>query len=213
VAVRSFAEFAHGSLPQGSARICVSAGDEVAAAVAAPERAFFRSAEPDYAAFAPETFDAVVIEGVSEPGANPIGLIGPLAVSIRPGGLLLLSGVAWDLLDFPTVDWFYHQRKRLAEEGRGPDVHATLVEFRLWLEEEAFAGVPAHHELRYALYERFEELAFEWAPALYRYLDGQASLIAEDRLIARHEIRPLGFHYLGRRRAEADIQPSDALVA
>ena len=83
----------------------------------------------------------------------------------------MLNGFAWDLLNTPTAALFYEQRRQLAAADRGPDVHPTLYEFRRWWTEEAFVGVPAHHELRYALYEYFEELVFEWTPGLYEYLD------------------------------------------
>ncbi len=162
---------------------------------------------------APESLDTVVIENATDPNTGLLAGISRIAACIRTHGTLVLNGFAWDLLDEPTAEWFYDQRRGLAAEGRGPDVHSTLDGFRAWWADSVFAGAPSHHELRYALYESFEELAFEWRPGLYEFLDCEEALPMEGWLISLGKIRPLGFLYAGRRRAETQQGPADSLVA
>jgi hypothetical protein len=161
----------------------------------------------------PESLDAVVVENATDPALHVLGTIATLAAGIRPRGALILSGFAWDLLDEPTAQWFYDQRRELAAQDRGPDVHPTLDQFRAWLTDSVFAGAPTHHELRYALYEFFEELSFEWRPGLHDYLDSEESLPMERWMISLGRIKPLGFLYAGRRRAATQPGPADSLVA
>ncbi|MGZ4384484.1 MAG: hypothetical protein ACXVY3_07785 [Gaiellaceae bacterium] len=161
----------------------------------------------------PESLDAVVIENATDPRISLLDGVEALATSVRPHGALILNGFALDLLDESTAEWFYDQRRDLAAEGRGPDVHSTLDGFRSWLTDTVFAGAPTHHELRYALYESFEELSFEWRPGLYDYLDSEESLPMERWLISLGKIRALGFLYAGRRRAATQSGPADSLVA
>jgi len=209
-----FVDFVRGSLPEGPARVCVVAEEEwLAQAISSSEIDLYSPVAGGYADLGEQVFDAVVVADATAPGVDLIGEAGALARIVRPRGLLVLNGFAWDLLNTPTAVWFYEQRRLLAAADRGPDVHPTLYEFRRWWTEEAFVGVPAHHELRYGLFEYFEELVFEWTPGLYEYLDGAASLALEHRLIEAHQIRALGFRYLGRRRAEAEFGNTDALVA
>jgi len=207
-----FLDFVRGSLPEGPARVCVVAEEWITQAIASSEIDLYSPIGPGYADLGEQVFDAVVVEDAIAPGVNLIGEVAAIARIVRPQGLLVLNGFAWDLLNTPTAAWFYEQRRQLAAADRGPDVHPTLYEFRRWWTEEAFVGVPAHHELRYALYEYFEELVFEWTPGLYEYLDGAASLALERRLIEARQIRALGFRYLGRRRAEVGYGTTDALA-
>jgi hypothetical protein len=206
------AEFAHPFLPGVGACIGVVGSEEVKVGLFRSDRTLVRLAGMASVG-QPESLDALVVENATDPAVDLLGRIGPLAASVRPNGVLVLNGFAWDLIDGPTAQWFYDQRRGLAVEGRGPDVHPTLDAFRAWLTDVVFAGAPTHHELRYALYEFFDEVSFEWRPGLYEYLDSEESLPMERWMISLGKIKPLGFLYAGRRRAARKPGPADSMVA
>jgi hypothetical protein len=144
-------------------------------------------------------YHAAVIEDALRVGFDPIKAIDEVFTGALPPAVLILGGLAWDMLDDSTADWFYMQRRALATGG-GPDAHQTIEAFKYWWFEEAFFDVMAHHELRYELHQRFEERVFQWQPALYQYLEGDPSLVLERWVIDRGVVRPLGFEYVGVRR-------------
>jgi SAM-dependent methyltransferase len=117
---------------------------------------------------------------------------------LRPGGVLVLNEFGWDLLDEPTLDWLWNQRRALAAAGHG-EAPATLAELRDEWEAEHL-GVHGFEVLRSELEERFEERAFEPSPFLYRKLGGHASEVLEQALIDAAAIRALGFRYAGTAR-------------
>lgn len=206
------AVFARRHLPAVGACVGVLGSEEVKVALFRSDLTLVRLSGVA-ALTAPESLDGVVVENATDPAVDVLGCISALAAGLRPQGTLILNGFAWDLIDEPTAKWFYEQRKELAAQERGPDVHATLDEFRAWLSDVVFAGAPSHHELRYALYEHFDEVSFEWRPGLYDYLDSEESLPMERWMISLGRIRPLGFLYAGRCRAAAQPGPADSLVA
>jgi hypothetical protein len=144
-------------------------------------------------------YHAAVIEDALRVGFDPVAAIDEVFTGALPPAVLIVGGLAWDMLDDSTADWFYMQRRALATGG-GPDAHQTIEAFKYWWFEEAFFGVMAHHELRYELHQRFEERVFQWQPALYQYLEGDPSLVLERWVIDRGVVRPLGFDYVGFRR-------------
>ncbi len=206
------ADFARRYLPAVGASVGVVGSEDVKVALFRSDLTLVRLSAVE-ALSEPESLDALVLENATDPAAGLLERIDGVAAGIRPNGVLVLDGFAWDLLDEPTAQWFYDQRKELAAQDRGPDVHATLAEFRAWLTDVVFAGWTPHHELRYALHEHFEELAFEWRPGLYEYLDSTESLPMERWMISLGRIHPLGFLYAGRRRAAAGSGTAHPLVA
>ena len=144
-------------------------------------------------------YHAAVIEDALRPGFDPLLAIDEVFRMALPPAVLVVGGLAWDMLDDSTADWFYMQRRALATAG-GPDAHQTIEAFKYWWFQEAFSGVLTHHELRYELHQRFEEKMFQWQPALYQYLEGEPSLVLERWVIDRGIVKPLRFEYVGVRR-------------
>jgi len=144
-------------------------------------------------------YHAAIIEDALRVGFDPLAAIDEVFRMSLPPSVLIVSGLAWDMLDDSTADWFYMQRRALATAG-GPDAHRTIEAFKYWWFQEAFNGVLTHHELRYELHQRFEEKFFQWQPALYQYLEGEPSLVLERWVIERGIVKPLSFEYVGVRR-------------
>jgi SAM-dependent methyltransferase len=114
---------------------------------------------------------------------------------LRPGGVLVLNEFGWDLVDEPTLDWLWNQRRALAAAGQG-EAPASLEEARREWETEHL-GVHGFDALRSGLDERFEERAFEPSTFLYRKLHGHASEVLEQALVDAGAIRAIGFRYGG----------------
>ncbi|MDQ2984048.1 MAG: class I SAM-dependent methyltransferase [Actinomycetota bacterium] len=105
--------------------------------------------------------------------------------------LLILDEFAWDRLDARTADWYESERRVLLATGAEPEE----LDPDGWVREhEDLHGFEA---MRTALDERFEARHFEWAPYLYRYLDGVATESLERTLIEMDAIAALGFRYAG----------------
>lgn len=119
---------------------------------------------------------------------------------LRPGGVLVVDEIGWDLLDEPTAEWFHGQRRALAAAGRLPSAPATVAECRREWEDE-HVGLHGADALRSELAARFRQRSFSWLPELYRYLDGVAGEALERTLVEADAIRPLGFRYVGERPA------------
>jgi SAM-dependent methyltransferase len=122
-----------------------------------------------------------------------------IAALLRPGAALVIDEIGWDLMDEPTLDWLYNQRRALAAAGHG-DAPASLDEVRAeW--EATHLGVHGYDALRLELGQRFEERAFMWTPCLHRLLGGVATEVLEQALIDAGAIQPLGFRWAGIARA------------
>jgi SAM-dependent methyltransferase len=120
-----------------------------------------------------------------------------IAAHLPEGGLVLVDELGWDLLDEPTAEWFWSQRRVLGRV-RGEDAPATAGDCRdEWRAEHI--GLHGYARLRDELDARFRELHFSWEPSLYRFLDGVASEALERSLIESEAIRPTGFRYVGAR--------------
>jgi SAM-dependent methyltransferase len=118
-----------------------------------------------------------------------------LVTLLRPGGVLVLDELGWDLADETTLDWLWNQRRALAAAGHG-EAPPSLEEVRQEWEAE-HVGVHGFETLRRAVDARFEELAFAWTPHLYRSLGGVATEVLEQALVDAGGIRALGFRYAG----------------
>ena len=111
-----------------------------------------------------------------------------LASLLRPQGKLVLEEFGWDRLDEDTAAWYGRQQGK-------PSIEAVLAEWRA--EHE---GLHGYEEMRRALDQHFSEDTLEWRPYLYRCLDRDDLETAERTAIARGEIQPVGFRYVGNRR-------------
>jgi hypothetical protein len=104
-------------------------------------------------------------------------------------------GMGYDLASSAPV------KRRALAAGGGSDPFRTIDGLRYWWRNDQFGEVVPHHELRWECHLSFEERAFDWGPALYRYLAPVASEASERSLIERGVIKPLGFRYVGIKRA------------
>jgi SAM-dependent methyltransferase len=143
------------------------------------------------------SYDAVLAARSLHPNRHLDHALDRIVALLRPGGLLVLDEIGWDLMDEPTLEWLWGQRRALAAAGRG-EAPATVDDLREeW--EAGHIGIQGFESLKTELDRRFEELAFEPVPFLYRLLGGVATEVLEEALIDAGAIRPLGFLYVGRR--------------
>ena len=112
-----------------------------------------------------------------------------------PGGVLVLDEFGWDLVDEPTLDWLYGQRRALAAGGHGA-APASLDALREEWEAEHL-GLHGFEALRTAVDARFEEREFTRMPFFYRQLGGVATEVLEQALVDAGAIEALGFRYAG----------------
>ena len=205
---RPFEEFVRGHLPAQPARVLeigCGQGELTTALVAAG----YDALGIDPAAPIGDRFRRIRVEDLDEEDAydavvaarslHPIRDLGHaldrVAALLRPGGVLVLDETGWDLIDEPTLDWLYGQRRALASAGRG-EAPASLAALREEWEADHL-GSHGFDALRQDLAERFEEREFAWTPFLYRLLGGVATEVLEQALIDADAIRALGFRYVG----------------
>jgi len=121
-----------------------------------------------------------------------------IATLLEPGGQLVVDEFAWDLLDEPTLDWMWGQRRALAAAGgeSAPESHEELR--AEW--DADHLGLHGYEALRQALDEHFREEVFVRTPFLHRLLGGTSAAVLEQALVDADAIRPLGFRYAGRAR-------------
>jgi SAM-dependent methyltransferase len=142
-------------------------------------------------------YDAVIAARSLHPIRDLDHALDRVAALLRPKGVLVLEELGWDLMDEPTLDWFWGQRRALAAAGRG-EAPETVDELREeW--NAGHLGIHGFDALRAGLARRFDELEFAWAPFLHRLLGGVATEVLEQALIDGGAIRALGFRYAGRR--------------
>jgi SAM-dependent methyltransferase len=107
---------------------------------------------------------------------------------LRPGGVLVLEEIGWDLLDEATAAWLY---------GQQAEVPPSLDEFRREWEDD-HVGLHGYETMREELGARFRERSFSWEPFLYRYLEDRATGESLERgLIEADAIRAIGWRYAG----------------
>ena len=104
---------------------------------------------------------------------------------LGPDGIVIIEEFGWELFDHATAAWY-------AAEQQKPSVESVLAEWRF--EHEDLHG---YAEMRRALDDRFTEHFFEWRPYLYRCLGRDDLERSERDAIARGDIAPVGFRYIG----------------
>ena len=114
---------------------------------------------------------------------------------LQPGGVLVVDEFGWDLVDEPTLDWLYGQRRALAAAGLGA-APASLEALRDEWEAEHL-GLHGFEALRTAVDARFEEREFARMPFFHRQLGGVATEVLEQALVDADAIQALGFRYAG----------------
>ena len=140
-------------------------------------------------------FDAVVAVRSLHPIRDLAHALDRVAALLRPGAVLVIDEIGWDLMDEPTLDWLYGQRRALGAAGHG-EAPASPDEVRAeW--ESTHLGIHGYQALRRELDARFEELGFVRTPFLYRVLGGVATEVLEQALIDAGAIQPLGFRWAG----------------
>lgn len=156
----------------------------------APEGGSFRQETLEQ--HAGDGYDAVVAGRVLH-HVEPLAAGLDKLVSLAP--LLLVDEFAWNHIDGPTQEWYEGQHRMLAASGAEPGGPASLDEWR-W----RHAGLHPYETLREGLDARYDEVAFELRPYLYRWLGGPSTRALEETLVGAGAIRPLGWLWAGRRR-------------
>ena len=140
-------------------------------------------------------FDAVVAVRSLHPIRDLAHALDRVAALLRPGAVLVIDEIGWDLMDEPTLDWLYGQRRALGAAGHG-EAPASSDEVRAeW--ESTHLGIHGYQALRRELDARFEELGFVRTPFLHQVLGGVATEVLEQALIDAGAIQPLGFRWAG----------------
>ncbi len=125
---------------------------------------------------------------------DPLGPAVEKLAQLAP--LLLVDEFAWDQLDSATQEWYEGLHRILELAGSEPGGPADLDDWRA-----EHADLHPSDVVRAALGEHFEQQVFEERPYLYRWLSGPASEAPEQTLIGAGLIRPLGYRWVGTRRA------------
>ena len=207
--VQSFEEFLREWLPAPPARVlevgcgqgrlttalAIAGHDVVGIDPVAPEGDLFRRLTLDDLDES-ERYDAVVAAYSLHHIRDLDVALGKIATHLDAGGVLVVDEFAWDLLDEPTLDWFWGQRRALAAAGNEP-APAGPEELRAEWDADHL-GLHGYESLRRALDERFEELVFVRVPYLHRLLGDVSTAVLEQELVDAETIRPLGFRYAGR---------------
>jgi len=206
--MQSFEEFLREWLPVPPARLlevgcgqgklttalAIAGYDIVGIDPAAPEGALFRRLTLDDLDD-DERYEAVVAAFSLHHIRDLGGALEKIAALLEPEGVLAVDEFAWDLLDEPTLDWFWGQQRALAAERKEP-TPATREELRAEWDADHL-GLHGYEALRSALDEHFEERTFVPVPHLHRHLGGSSSAVLEQALVDQGAIRPLGFRYAG----------------
>jgi SAM-dependent methyltransferase len=145
-----------------------------------------------------DDYDSVVAARSLHPIRDLDHALDRIVALLRPGGLLVLEELGWDLLDEPTLEWLWGQRRALAAAGRGTAPASASALREEW--DADHLGIHGFDALRAGLARRFEELEFAWAPFLHRLVGGVATEVLEQALIDAGAIRAVGFRYVGRTR-------------
>jgi SAM-dependent methyltransferase len=206
--MESFEQFVRSRLPEPPARVlevgcgqgelttalAVAGHDALGIDPVAPDGPLFRRLTLD-GVDEHERFDAVVASHSLHHIRDLDAALAKVALLLGDGGVLLVDDVGWDLLDEPTLGWFWEQQRAIAA-ATGEDAPATPAELRERWEADR-VGLHGDAALRRALEARFDEVAFERVPYLYRLLRGVSSAVLEQALIDAGAIRALGFRYAG----------------
>lgn len=206
--MQSFKEFLREQLREPPARVlevgcgqgelttalAVAGYDVVGIDPAAPEGELFRRLTLEDLD-ADVRYDAVVAAYSLHHIRDLAAALEKVAGLLQPEGVVVVDEFAWDLLDEPTLDWYWGQQRALAAAG-AEDAPASPEELRAEWDADHL-GLHGYVALRQELDERFEQVAFEPVPYLHRLLGGTSSAVLEQALVDASAIRPLGFRYAG----------------
>ena len=132
----------------------------------------------------------VVVAGNVLHHVNPLGEGLDRLASFAP--LLVVDEFASDTIDAAAQDWYEGQHRLLRASGAEPHGPAGLDEWR-----EHHPGLHPHDVLLRELRARYDELALEWVPFLWRWLGGPASAGLEQSLINAGAIPAIGYRWAG----------------
>jgi SAM-dependent methyltransferase len=123
---------------------------------------------------------------------------------LRPGGVVVLEEIGWELLDERTAEWLWGQQRER------PASAAELAEE--WDDEHV--GLHGYEDMRRALDPRFRERFFSWEPFLYKYLEDRATGESLERsLIEADAIQAIGWRYVGEPIDDVEaIEPAVAVA-
>jgi hypothetical protein len=138
------------------------------------------------------SWDAVVAGRVLH-HVNPLGPSLDHLASLAP--LLVVDEFAWNRIDPAAQDWYEGQHRMLRAAGAEPYGPASLDDWRL-----RHAGLHPDELLLDALRARYDELAFERVPYMYRWLGGPSSEALEQSLVDAGAFPAIGIHWAGRAR-------------
>jgi hypothetical protein len=138
----------------------------------------------------PRPFAVVVASRVLH-HIHPLGAALDKLAALAP--LLVVDEFAPERLKGETQSWYEAQHRTLLAAGRRPDGPPGLDGWRT-----LHAGISRGDTVLAELRARYEELAFEWRPYLYRWLGGPATEALEETLIAAGAIEPVGLRWAGR---------------
>jgi hypothetical protein len=112
----------------------------------------------------------------------------------RLAALLLADEFAWNRIDAAAQDWYEAQYRLLRAAGVEPVGPPTLDEWR-----EHHPDLHPDDVLLPALRARWDELAFERLPYMYRWLCGPSSEALEAALVAAGAFPAIGYRWAGSR--------------
>lgn len=151
-------------------------------------------------------FRSVTLEELEDPGPLDAVVAGRVLHHVDPLGpaldklaalasLLVVDEFAWNHMDDETASWYEGQHRMLTVAGQEPTGPSSVPQWR-----DAHADLHPYELLRAEIDARYEELAFDRLPHLYRWLGGPAAKALEETLIGAGAIKPLGWVYAGRRK-------------
>jgi methyltransferase family protein len=202
-----FTGFVLSQLPPPPARVLeVGCGEEGGIAPALAAAGYEPLAIDPHAPVGP-WYRRVSLEALDDEGPFAAAACGRVLHHVRPLGpaldrlvrlapLILLDEFTRDRIDARARAWYDERRRFLLAAGLEPPGPADLVAWR--------ARHPDLHdlaELRVELDRRYDEVAFEERPYLYRWLGDPESETLEARAVADGRLRPIGWRYAGRARA------------
>jgi hypothetical protein len=199
----SFADFVLAYLPPPPARVLeVGCGDEGGVAYALDAAGYDVLAIDPHAPEGP-LFRHTTLEELDDPGPFDAAVAGRVLHHVEPLGagldklarlapLLVVDEFAPERLNGTTQDWYEAQHRTLVAAGREPDGPSDLDRWRA-----DHPDIASSDTVLAALRARYDELAFERRPYLYRWLGGPATEPLEETLIGAGAIEAVGLRWVG----------------
>jgi Methyltransferase domain len=149
----------------------------------------------------------ITLEELEDPGPFAAVVAGRVLHHVHPlepaldklaalAPLLVLDEFAPERIDEAAQGWYERQHRALRAAGQEPLGPSDLDEWR-----ERHQDLHPSHVLLAALRARFDELAYEDRPYLYRWLRGVATEGLEETLVATGAIQPIGWRWSGKSRS------------